>query len=63
MPTNGGVAKVWREMQGDKKEEALRAIRNANTAKYLAAPGADLPSQEERERMAAEFAKLAEDLK
>lgn len=63
MPSNGLMAKIWRELQGDKREEAAKAIREANTAKYLAAPDYDLPSPEERERLAKDFAALAEELK
>lgn len=63
MPTNGLVAQVWREKDGDKKEAALKAIRAENTAKYLAAPGDDVPTEEQRAEIAAQMAALAESLK
>jgi len=63
MPTNGLVAQVWRGKDGDKKEAALKAIRAENTAKYLAAPGADVPTPEQREEIAKEMAILASMLK
>ncbi len=64
MPSNGLMAKIWREIQGDKREAAQKAIRDANTALYLAIPPAEiLPTAEEREHLAAGFAALAEDLK
>jgi hypothetical protein len=59
MPTNGLMAKIWREIKGQRMDEAQRAIREENTAKYLTAPGADVPSEEERARIAAEFAEIA----
>ena len=59
MPTNGLMAKIWRELKGQRMDEAQRAIREENTAKYLAAPGADVPSEEERARIAAEMAEIA----
>lgn len=62
MPSNGLMAKIWRERMGDKREEALKAIRAENTAKYLAAPGADVPTPEERARIAESMAIIARSL-
>jgi hypothetical protein len=59
MPTNGLMAKIWRERLGDKREEALKAIRTASTAFYLAPP-AEAPTAEQRAenaRLAAEIAR------
>lgn len=63
MPANGLIAKVWREKDGDKKEAALKAIRAENTAKYLSPPSEDVPTEEQRAQIAAEFAKLSDLLK
>lgn len=38
MPSNGLMAKIWRESQSDKHESAAKAIRDENTRKYLSAP-------------------------
>jgi len=64
VPSNGLIVRCWRESKVKRADDALKAIRMENTAKYLGAPGADLPTPEEREanaRQAAEIAaKLAE---
>ena len=62
MPSNGLMAKIWREKLGDKREEALKAIRNENTAKYLAPPSKDLPTPEERAEIARGMADIARKL-
>lgn len=62
IPSNGLVAKIWRELKGKQFDEAAKAIRDQNTARYLAAPGADLPTPEEREKIAAAMAAIARSL-
>lgn len=62
MPTNGLMAKIWRELQGNRFDEAQKAIRAENTARYLAPPGASLPTDDEREKIAAQMAAIADRL-
>jgi len=38
MPSNGLMAKIWREYKGDRHESAAKAMRDENTRRYLAAP-------------------------
>ncbi len=59
LPGNGKIISAYRGKRGDQFEEAQKAIRMQNTALYLGAPGAGLPSDEERERIAAEMAAIA----
>lgn len=64
MPSNGLMAKIWREIQGDKREAAQKALRDANTAFYLAPPSEVITEEQRAEnaRVAAEIArKLAGD--
>jgi hypothetical protein len=59
MPSNGLMAKIWREIQGGKREAAQKAIREANTAFYLAPPP-ESPTKGQRAenaRLAAEIAR------
>lgn len=62
MPSNGLMAKIWRGVQGDQFEEAQKAIRMKNNAKYLIG-GTEAPTEKERGDMAAQAAALAEILK
>ena len=62
MPSNGLMAKIWRGVQGDQFEEAQKAIRMKNNAKYLIG-GTEAPTEKERGDMAAQAATLAEMLK
>lgn len=38
LPGNGQIISAYREIRGDKHEVAAKAIRDANTQKYLSAP-------------------------
>lgn len=60
LPGNGKILSVFRGKKGDQFEEAQRAIRMENNAKYLAAPNDDVPTEEQRAQIASEFAKLSE---
>lgn len=62
VPGNGKILSVYRGKRGDQYEEAQKAIRAENTAKYLAAPGAALPIPEQREDLARYFADLSDRL-
>jgi hypothetical protein len=60
IPSNGLIVKCFRESKAKGFEDAQKAIRQANTEKYLLAPPSDdLPTPEERERIAAEMAAIA----
>lgn len=63
LPGNGKILSVYQGKKGNQFEEAQKAIRMENNAKYLAAPGIDLPTEAQRAEIAAGFAKLALDLK
>lgn len=64
IPSNGLIVKCWRVSKESSFEDAQKAIRAANTAKYLLAPpAADLPTPEEREKIAAEMAAIARKLR
>ena len=63
--TNGLVVKAWRELQADpvrSHEEAQRAIRAENTARYLGVPSPDRmpPTDEERKEIAEGIRKVRE---
>jgi hypothetical protein len=62
IPTNGLIVKSYREGKSKSMEDAAKAIRLENTRKYLGAPGADLPTPEEREENARMMAAIAEKL-
>lgn len=62
IPSNGLVAKVWREMKEMDRADALKAIRMDNNAKYLTAETPTL-TPEEREAMAEVARKISESLK
>lgn len=57
MPSNGLMAKIWRERVGDKREAAQKALRMTNTAFYLEPP-IDVPTEAQR----AENARVAADI-
>lgn len=63
VPTNGLIVKVWRGNGELNFEEAQRAIRMANSAKYLLTDDrANLPTPEEREANAKAAAEIARKL-
>jgi hypothetical protein len=60
IPSNGLIVKCWRVSKESSFEDAQKAIRAANTAKYiLAPPASDLPTPEERVKIAADMAAIA----
>lgn len=60
VPTNGLIVKVWRGSGELNFEEAQKAIRMANSAKYLLTDDrANLPTPEEREANAKAAAEMA----
>lgn len=63
VPSNGLIVRCWRESKAAGFDDAQKAIRAANTEKYLLAPPAsDLPTPEEREAIAAQMAEIARKL-
>ena len=63
MPTNGLIVKVWRGRSEANFEDAQKAIRMKNSAKYLLADdGAVLPTAEERIEIAKGIAAMARKL-
>jgi hypothetical protein len=63
MPTNGLMAKIWREVLGDKREAAQRAIREANTAKYLNLPKGEPTTDAEIDTRSTYFADLSRQIR
>jgi hypothetical protein len=62
VPTNGLIVKCWRDGKVKNFEDAQKAIRMDNTARYLAPPSAELPTPEQREAIAREMAEIARKL-
>jgi hypothetical protein len=63
VPSNGLIVRCWRESKASGFEDAQKAIRAENTRKYLLSPPeSELPTPEEREKIAAEMAAIARKL-